>query len=222
MRNLVLLGLTAALCVSAFVVADETAPDCETNQKAGQGDKISERSAPLRSGQGSGACEGEQWDGQDSVNQNTAGVNAGAAGNQPNINDNGPQDALHLRVSAATSGAAYARTDIFGVGAAAAYTDGTTSAVYLQDYSDSLSQATGLGDEYMLAYNAAHDAAFGTTHDYSDNWLAGAVHLAHITQGENFGEESPSCTQDAGTSGASYADGTCNRDNTAVTVELVP
>lgn len=216
MRKILLMGLVVALfAVPIGVLADETQPDCEADQKAGSGDKFSERSRPLRPL--AGACEGEQWDGQDTNSAALVDYRSSQAGSQPNVNDNGATDAVHVRAS--TGSGTYTRTDIFGVGAVGAYTSGTTTAVYLQDYSEDTLGSLGITDEWGMAYNAAHTAVYGSGHtnqELSDgNVLAGVVHFAHITQGSDFGEEDVNCTQ------ADYAAGTCSRDNTAITVELL-
>lgn len=284
MRTLLTLLVVGLLSISAFAVATDA--DCEAAQRdpnsdPSSKDRVSTASAPLRSNVngGTGACEGEQWDGGDTTGSTEQGTGVwvlDVAGpgridrigarvgsnpdgqNKPNVNDNGPGDAVHLRVIGQGSpgwktgtlnvgdGTLFVGADIFGVGQAAisasghqdqmpCIVDGTTVCsptsgngadgaalgtaelgIYLEDNSDQLAAGLGIVDEWDLAFNAAHAAAHGTSHDSTGgNVLASVVHFAHITQGQNVNEESPNCTD------ASYAEGTCTRDNTAATVELL-
>lgn len=247
----------------------------------GDADKISDRWNQIENALGQDAghvCEGEHYEGADStgvgescggggldtvlldpngrIDQVAVCYNAGPTKDKPDLQNNGPTDAVHLRVAGQGSpgwkdgnynvneGAVFAGVEIWGVGAvrlsgegaqrvAPCVASGTTPCspntdvengigaatlgVYLEDHSDQAAEFAGIDDEYGGAYNAAHQAAgFGShSNGPEGNLLASIVHFPHITLGQDVGEEDTDCTQDA------YVGGSCKRDNTAASVELL-
>lgn len=272
MRTPFVVALVTALALSATAFVAATSADCED----GQNDKISQITAPGRPT--AGACEGEQWDGEDTTGATESGdvtlwyldpngrIDRAGVGyrstsgmdSRPDVNNNGPADAAHVRVIGQGSpgwkegtynvgdGTLYVMVDVWGVAqtgvSASGHQDlapciadgsslcspnvgpgpdgalvGTAEvAWYGEDNTDQSFGATGLTPTFDSAYNVAHNAVHGTTHGTTGgNVLASAVHFVHITQGNDVNEENPDCSQ------ATYDGGTCTRDNTAATVELL-
>jgi len=153
---------------------------------------------------GLNVCEGEHWDGQDSVNSggsqpaecggaavspdpNNLHVNR-CMGSDPNsMASNDATNPLGVRVSASGS-SAYTAVNIADVGRAVLFVDDGTVAVYLRD----------------------------NTITNGENVLATAVSAAGITRGTP-GEAD--CDQAVYHAGAVAGDRRCTRDNTAITVE---
>lgn len=204
MRTTILLLAAAFVAVSVpLAAADETAPDCESDQPwIGYRSTLTARdvyyaNAPEQ-GQSLNVCEGEHWDGQDTVQDDaptcTPAVSADPADlfvgmcTGPDINGpvgDDPTNPLGLRVSS-TGDNAYVGTNIALVGRAAVYVDSSTAAVYVRDNTIGNVLATGV-------------SAPGITRGYvSEN----------------------DCDQDTYQTGAMNDDRTlCGRDNTAITVE---
>lgn len=243
----ILTTLVALAMVTSFAVvamAAENDPACEDSQRAADGDtttadsdKISDRTAPLRSATGVGACEGEHWEGEDQngcaggtgvTTLTNGGVcasynGAGASGwKKPNPGTNGATDAVNVQASGSAASGASVCTGIFGVGntcaAAVPTSGGAAVAWYGHDNTDQTTSATGTAGTFNMAYNMAHSAAGfgGHAAGPQGNVLAAAIHFAHVTIGQDVTEESTNCTQD------SYVAGNCGRDNTAITVEIIP
>lgn len=195
--TIVLLAFALTVVAAPFAVADETNPDCEEDQPL-----IGYRSTDFLKdtvrGQGLNVCEGEHWDGQDTVQPDqTPSCNPSTSlvptdlfvgfctGTAP---DTGSQDdplTTGARVSSANLNEVYAGADIHPVGMAFVYVSEDRTAVYV------------------------HDNTPG-------NVLATIVSTPRITQGyvsEN------DCSQDVYQTGAYSPPSQCGRDNTAITVE---
>lgn len=207
MKTTILFLAAAMIAVAApIAIADETAPDCEANQPWIGYTSTSDVQATyesLGSPGGLYVCEGEHWDGQDTVgSQETSTSNCAAApqvsasgvawcmGSDPNEGDSDPTAGatpVALRVSAGDG--AYVGSSIFSVGRAVVYTDGSnTVAVYIRD-------------------------------NTPGELLAQVVSAPRITQGH---VDPNDCSQAEYQAGAEAHDGTkCGRDNTAITLTIL-
>lgn len=203
MRTVIVLLATAFVLVGMpLAAADETTPDCEAGQPGtGYG-----RTAPAWTliqddlGLPVASCEGEHWDGQDSVSSQpgscAGSVNAnpsdlivglctGPGGPNGDAGDD-PLNPLGLRITSDGS-QFYVGANIVAVGKAVVYADGNTAAVYLRD-------------------------------NTPPNVLATLVSAPRITQGH---VSEADCDQATYQAGAENGDARCGRDNTAITVELL-
>ena len=206
--GIVLLATTLLTVGAPLAIADETAPDCEANQPwigyARTQPVADTYNNDAGAPGGLSTCEGEHWDGQDSLDS-TAGSCATATNTDPNalhVNFCGFQDPnagsgedptnpLGIRVSADSGETQlYTGANIALVGRAALYVDDGTAAVYLRDN-------TPL------------------------NVLATAVSAPRVTQGHVSEQD---CDQETYQRGAETGSAECGRDNTAITVthELLP
>ena len=202
MRLTIILFAAALTLAFPVAAADEADPDCESGQPwLGYRTSMPVRgtiynNTPITQ-DSLNTCEGEQWDGQDTVSDEGAScdptVNADPSdlfvgrclGANPN--DAIGNDALNpLGVRVASDGSAvYAAANIALVGRAAVYTDGGTTAVYLRDNTEG-------------------------------NVLASAISALRITQGY---VDETDCDQAVYQDGAMTGTPKCGRDNTAITVE---
>lgn len=198
MRTQILLAITICSVGLPLVAADEGNPDCEDDQGLigyGSTDFLRDTFAQNNAW----VCEGEHWDGQDTVqpdqsptcspttNLDPADLFVGyCAGADPNtMRGDDPLTPLGVRASSDGS-QVYASTNIALVGRAAAYVGPGTIAVYLRDNT--------LG-----------------------NLLATVVSAPRITQG--YVDEND-CSQSVYEYGAYHGNSQCGRDNTAITVEF--
>lgn len=145
------------------------------------------------------ACEGEHWEGADPGSGCTP-INGGSGGNGFVTRRAGPGDVGGC-VRAGSD--AFVAVDIGGVGGAHTFASSDTVAVYLRDDSDQLGVT-------CIAF-AAQDC----------NALAEVVHASPIRSGSGVREEGATvadCRQQGGGNVQSYEEGSCNRDNTAITI----
>ncbi|HET6405415.1 MAG TPA: hypothetical protein VFH78_12280 [Candidatus Thermoplasmatota archaeon] len=202
MRSIiVLLAASMTLVGMPVAAADEAHPDCEDGQPlVGYRSTLFLRDLLEGNPAGLYACEGEHWDGQDTVQGDEAAsctptvsavpddlFVAFCQGSDPNAAPSlDASQPLAVRVGSANYEEAYASTNIGGVGRAVLYVGPEMTAVYVRD-------------------------------NTPGNVLATAVSAPGITQGyvsEN------DCDQATYQGGAMAGDRTrCGRDNTAVTVQ---
>lgn len=204
MRTTIILLAAAFVLVGVpFAAADESDPDCEADQPW-----IGYRTTgPVRSVYYTNApaplntvntCEGEHWDGQDSVQPDQSTTCTPSANPDPadffvgsclNADPNtalgeDPTNPLGFRVS--TDGSqVYTAANIALVGRAAVYVGQDSAGVYLRDNTPS-------------------------------NVLATVVSSARVTQGY---VDETDCSQATYQEGAMTGTPLCGRDNTAITVE---
>ena len=199
--SIMLLATCLVVVATPLATADETDPDCEDNQPwigYSRTDPVRNVYQAQGSPLGLALCEGEHWDGQDTV-QSDQPANCNAPvnpdpndlfvgyclGPDPNSMEGGnPLNPLGLRVGA-KDGAVYASANIGLVGRAAVYTDDSTTAIYLRD-------------------------------NTPGNVLATVVSTARITTG--YVDEND-CPQSVYQAGAYAPPSSCGRDNTAITLE---
>ena len=184
-----------------LAAADEGHPDCEPGQPLiGYASTLFIRDFLVNQGLADNAfvCEGEHWDGQDTVQADetstcTPSVEpsptdlfvAMCQGADPNSGPSlEPTQPLGVRVSSANANEVYTSVNIGGVGRAAVYVGPSESAIYLRD-------------------------------NTPGNLLASAVSALRITQG--YPSEND-CSQATYQSGAFNPPSQCGRDNTAITV----
>lgn len=184
-----------------LAAADEADPDCEANQPLiGYSSTLFVRDQLVNRGLDDNlyVCEGEHWDGQDSVQGDETGacsptVNAVPTdlfvgfcqAADPNAGPSlEPTQPLGVRVGSANANSVYASSNIAAVGRAAVYVGPSEAGVYLRD-------------------------------NTPGNVLASAVSAARITQGVP-GEND--CSQETYQTGAFFPPSQCVRDNTAITV----
>ncbi|HUR69045.1 MAG TPA: hypothetical protein VM370_07340 [Candidatus Thermoplasmatota archaeon] len=206
MRFGIVLLTTAFVLVSTPVAfADETAPDCESTQPwIGYTSTTAVRDTynqDLGHPGDLNVCEGEHWDGQDTVRSDQAEASCtGTVNADPNAlfagicSDNGAADGwsesnpltpLGLRVSSDGTNAVYVGTNIVLVGKAVLYVDHSAVAVYVEDNTPT-------------------------------NALATVVSAPRVTQGH---VDETDCDQATYQDGAINHTAACGRDNTAITVE---
>lgn len=204
MRSLTIVLLASFLTFGAIplAAADETAPDCEDDQPSiGYGSAGAAAFRDLMNATNHPAdlfvCEGEHWDGQDTVQPDQSptcnpSVNAVpddlfvgmCMGTDPNGHESAnPLNPLAFRAGS-TGDESYAAFSIGFVGRAAVYSGDGVAAVYLRD-------------------------------NTPGNALATVVSAPRITQG--FVDEND-CSQAVYQAGAMNPPSDCGRDNTAITV----
>ena len=198
----VLLAASMTLVGVPLAAADEADPDCEAGQPLiGYRSTLFLRDLLAGNPAGLYACEGEHWDGQDTVQGDEAATCNPTVSTVPDdlfvamCQQADPNAApsldagqpLGVRVGSANLNEVYASVNIGGVGRAAAYVGPDMTAIYLRD-------------------------------NTPGNVLATVVSSLGITQGyvsEN------DCSQTTYQTGAMAGDRTlCGRDNTAITVLL--
>ncbi|MHB8585956.1 MAG: hypothetical protein ACYDDF_09020 [Thermoplasmatota archaeon] len=147
-------------------------------------------------------------------------------------------DVAHARAVAgpnANSGTVYVYTtvDIYSVGDSSVAVDPVhgTAAWYGQDNTAQGLDRTGTACTEDTAYNAAYSSVWGKpgTQPGCTNGpgygyvLADGIHFGHVTEGAFVGPESGPGSNNAGgaCTQSTYTAGTCTRDNTAITVELL-
>lgn len=205
--NTKILFVAAALVAGMpLAVADQAAPDCEDNQPwIGYGTTADLVTTYNNLGAPGGArtCEGEHWDGQDTVGSQSTTTTNCAAGPQvsasgvawcmnadPNEGNADPtQGATPLGLRVSSGDGAYVGANIFSVGRAAIYTDGSnTVSVYLRD-------------------------------NTPGNLLAQVISAARITKGH---VDENDCSQEEYQAGAESGNPDhCGRENTAITIILL-
>lgn len=226
-----------SLALVPLVAADETQPDCEAQQGWIGYTTTRPFTGPIDTFLGDNAhlqvCEGEHWDGQDTVrpgdnpghtpsctaadvtsapesffigNCQNADPNDGA----PSTSGTPPTAVLGLRVSGATAadgGAVYVIADIYGVGKAGTYADACTG-------------CGATADTLAGVYVEDNTNQIGL-----NNILATVVSSAGITRGY---VDEGDCAQGDGQTPGTYQYGAetgdrqqCGRDNTAVSAELI-
>jgi len=203
--SMTILAASVLLASAPLVAADETNPDCEADQQWIGYDEQEANTATIGALAPLYVCEGEHWDGQDTVRGGESAtsdcltaVNVDPSGNvdlcmgaDPNQGEADPIDGaspVALRVS--TSGSqVYTGANIFSVGRAVVYTDGSGMvAVYLRDNTPT-------------------------------NLLAQAISAPGITQGTPGDAD---CDQETYAEGANTNNrDLCTRDNTAITVNIL-
>lgn len=203
-RTRFILALTlAALVAAPSALADESLPDCEDGQEN-----------PL-AGTGATLCEGEHWDGQDPSGADAVGISVGAAGSPT------PQDPVH--VHAYTNGrSVFVNGAAFGAGESSAFVDADSGTVswWGRDGTNVL-----LGGTPIEGLFETLDAALGRSNPGGDgNAIAWVVGFSSHAVASASGEPAPwgeptgegDCTQ------AEYESSPCARDDTAVTLVLLP
>lgn len=196
----ILFFLMAALTLSVPFVganlarADETNPDCEAGQPP-----IGYGQLPDTNTEANGACEGEQWDGQDSVAPDFAngGDCTGVDGSNvalfecadPNVGGADPTQPAGLR-STSNGDDSYWAARAFGVGRAGVFASQSGEvSVYFRD-------------------------------DTPTNSIAAALFATPLAHGYASESDCSQTEYESSTSASSGADApTCGRDNTAVTVK---
>lgn len=213
MNTRILFVATILVASAPFAAALENEPDCESNQPwIGYGTTDSVRAAynGLQRPGGVNVCEGEHWDGQDSVQDDEVATSDCATAAQQrvsspddafvslcgdqNINDGeaDPTDGaspVAIRVSK-FGDSVYVGGNIFAVGRAVVWTNGQDSAaVYLRD-------------------------------NTPGNVLATAISSARVTKGFVSENDCDQATYQAGAY-APAGESRCGRDNTAITVSVL-
>lgn len=195
--TIVFLAIAMTAVAAPFALADETAPDCEDDQSM-IGYRTTDFAKDTVRGLGLNVCEGEHWDGQDTVqpdqspscNPSTSLVPTDlfvgfCTGTAPDTGSQEDPLTTGARVSSANLNEVYVGADIHPVGMAFVYVGPGTIALYI------------------------HDNTPG-------NLLATVVSAPRVTQGyvsEN------DCSQSTYQTGAYFPPSECGRDNTAVTIE---
>lgn len=201
--------VTAALALSAIAAANESHPDCE----AGQPNRAD--GAPFM------VCEGEHWDGQDPNSSQGSGLTTDFNNEAAWVNFGGSSDPgeptvgnpLFVRASVQFAGSeqgVYTSQGLFGVGSEAVYAGSGGEVVW---YGRDNTNQLGVFGPVIAAIN--DDPEEGDADGNILAWIVGfqantGVPLAAFKTGE------ADCSQ------AEYQESDCERDNTAVTVDLVP
>ena len=200
---IVLLAASMTLVGLPLAAADEGAPDCEPGQPLiGYRSTLFIRDMLVAQGLDDNlyVCEGEHWDGQDTVQGDQTATCAGPSVNAvpsdlfvafcqgadpntaPSLSTDQP---LGVRAGSSNLNEVYTSVNIGGVGRAALYLGPNSAAIYLRD-------------------------------NTPGNVLANVVSAARITQG--FPDELD-CDQTTYHNGAMTPPSQCGRDNTAITIE---